>query len=116
MSNEDFMTEFFKKKQEEDCHFVKVEMKKLSKRDKEFIESHYSTDLLKRTAIEGILYARKNHTPLEKRKTHSHNEVMEAVLNIQKSNPGITAKDLIDKVALTLEMTPRAVSKHYYLK
>lgn len=93
--------------------FVQSELKKLSIKDQNFV-NHYKSNAEKKIAIESIHHARKSLTSPNKRKTHPRNEVLEAISIVKVKNPQMTVKLIINEVAINLNMTPRAVKKHYY--
>lgn len=94
--------------------FVKQSIDKLALYDRKFVQS-FTNPLMKEAAIKTILHIKGEYQPRAK-KTHSNEEVVRAIEKIEKDYPNFNVTEIINFVAEKLNMTPRAVRKHYYKK
>lgn len=96
----------------EETEFIKQSLQKLSKEEIDFI-NRYAEPSEKKVAIETLQFMGRIEKPTIK-KTHSHTKVIYEISNAIKEHQDFNPTQIINYVSINLNMTPRAVSKHYY--
>ncbi|AFV98261.1 MULTISPECIES: hypothetical protein [unclassified Sulfuricurvum] len=96
----------------EEKDFINQSLQKLSKKEIDFV-NQYIEPSEKKIVIETLLFMGRIEKPTIK-KTHSHNKVMHEISNAKKEHQDFNRTQIIEHVAKQLDMTPRAVTKHYY--
>ncbi|MDD2265779.1 hypothetical protein [Sulfuricurvum sp.] len=96
----------------EEKEFIHQSLKTLSKEEKDFV-NRYSEPSEQKIVVETLLFMGRIEKPTFK-KTHSHIKVIYEISNAKKEHQDFNATQIINYVAEKINMTPRAVSKHYY--